>query len=236
MPIDQSIINLVKNELDAGKKAEDIVSKLRTLDYTDDQIEEIFVKSGTGIKSTGLTIIKRPSRTTIFKTIFSPTVLLVVFVLVVAVGGIYYLTTTLNTESMEEKAKNIADSTSDSSLFLKAMELQNAIIKCIPAYDTEDTGFGFCDVATSKKLEDLGGGKFKVIYSIDENSMCPKNYIKKNDMLEIEVDLVSGSTSSKWISNPTLKEDTINSLYPKKGNCKYLAGYVYQFIEQLKIS
>ena len=85
-----------------------------------------------------------------------------------------------------------------------------------------------------KKLEDMGGGKFKVIYSIDENSMCPKNYIKKNDMLEIEVDLVSGSTSSKWISNPTLKEDSINSLYPKKGNCKYLAGYVYQFIEQLK--
>jgi hypothetical protein len=90
-----------------------------------------------------------------------------------------------------------------------------------------------CTIITTKKLEDVGNGKYKVLYSIDEDSKCPKNYIKQNDMLEIEVDLITGSTSTKWVVNPMLKTDTIESLYPKRNNCKYLAGYVAQFVQQI---
>jgi len=231
MPIDESVINLVRSELGAGKKPEDIVEKLRRLDYTDPQIEEIFSK----VSPQGLTIISRPSRTTIFKTIFSPAVLAIVVVIVILVGGMYYLaTTTFQTESLEEKARNMADSTDDAELFLQTIELQNSIITCIPAYDSTNSELGMCTIKTTKTLGDLGNGKFKILYSIDEDSKCPKNYIKQNDMLEIEVDLITGSTSTKWIINPMLKADTIQSLYPKRNNCKYLAGYVAQFVQQIK--
>jgi len=228
--VDESTLNLIRSELDAGKKPEELIPKLRKLGYSDKDIETIFAQ----LLPKKITLISRPSRTTILKTIFSPTVLIIVVVLMILVGGIYYLTTvTFQPESLEEKAKSMIESTPEVQLFLQAIELQNAIISCIPQFDPGNSKLAFCTITISKKLEDLGNGEYKMIYTIDEDSRCPKNYIKQNEMLEVEVDLMTTSTSTRWIKNPMFKTEIIQSLYPKRNNCNQLQSYVPVLIEEI---
>jgi len=57
--------------------------------------------------------------------------------------------------------------------------------------------------------------------------------VKKNKMLEIDINLVTGTTHSTWVFNPSLKPDVIRTLYPKRNNCKNLEGYVPELVNQI---
>jgi len=66
MPVDQGTIDIVMEEFSKGKNAEEIIAKLRKSGYTDEEIEEVLSKC-----QRKPIVIKRPARTTTFKTAMS---------------------------------------------------------------------------------------------------------------------------------------------------------------------
>ena len=236
--IDEGTVNIVKEELSKGKAVEDIIAKLRKSGFVDEEIEEILTRC-----QRKPVVIKRPARTTIFKTALSKKTLsmliaIIMAVIILVVIGTYFI----SPELLEDKAKRIADSTAEAQLFHKATELQNSVIGCLdellatyPPSEQAANAALFeeleeCTIITSKKIDKIIEGVYLVTFTAVEKGGCTHQYIFNNNLLEVSVDIGKGITMPKWLVLPPFNEETVNSLYPQSG-CDHLLPYTQAWVD-----
>jgi (2Fe-2S) ferredoxin len=241
--IDEDSINIVKEELSRGKPVEEIIAKLRKSGFKDEDIEEILTRC-----QRKPVVIKRPARTTTFKTVLSKKSLslliaLVMAVLILIIIGNYVLVP----ESLEDKAKRIADSTSEAQLFYKATELQNRVVGCLDElYETYGAAekaenaqlfeeLKECTIISSKKIDKIIEGAYLVTFTVVEKAACIHQYVFDNNLLEVSVDIGRSATVPRWLVPPPFNEDAVNILYPQSG-CENFIGYTQTWVDQFKNS
>lgn len=239
--IDKGTIDLVREELSRGKAIEMIIAKLRKSGFSDEEIEEILTRC-----QKIPVMIKRPARTTIFKTVLSKKSLSLLIALIMAVLILVLIGTYLFIpENLEDKATRIADSTPEAQLFYKATELQNRVVGCLDElYETYSSveksnntqlfdELEECTIITSKKIDRIIEGVYLVTLTVSEKATCIHQYVFDNNILEVNVDLGKGITMPKWLVQPPFNEDAVNTLYPQSG-CDHLLPFTQSWVNNFK--